>query len=125
MRHYEVVFIVHPEQSEKVSSLVDHYRSMIVDQGGYVHHMEDWGQRQMAYPIRNLVKAHYFCMNIQCGHDTLGELQETFRYNGAILRYLLIRTKKARTSLSHMVSSPVEAEVPEKPTSQVVPKQVK
>ncbi len=115
MRHYEVVFIVHPDQSDQVPSMVGRYRTMIIDQGGLVHNMEDWGRRQMVYPIQKMVKAHYFCMNIQCDNSTLDELQYSLRYNDAILRYLFIKTKKARTVQSKMVLSPgIETESSEK-----------
>ena len=105
MRHYEVVFIVHPDQSEQVPAMVERYQAMITEKGGNVHRLEDWGRRQLAYPIQNLVKAHYVCMNIECGQDALDELEHSFRYNDAILRNLIIKTDKAITEPSVMMKS--------------------
>ena len=105
MRHYEVVFIVHPDQSEQVPAMVERYQSMIAEKGGKVHRLEDWGRRQLAYPIQKLVKAHYICMNIECGQDILDELEHSFRYNDAILRNLIIKTKRAVTEPSIMMKS--------------------
>ncbi len=105
MRHYEVVFIVHPDQSEQVPAMVERYQSMIAEKGGKIHRLEDWGRRQLAYPIQKLVKAHYICMNIECGQDILDELEHSFRYNDAILRNLIIKTKRAVTEPSIMMKS--------------------
>ena len=105
MRHYEVVFIVHPDQSEQVPAMVERYQSMIAEKGGKIHRLEDWGRRQLAYPIQKLVKAHYVCMNIECGQDILDELEHSFRYNDAILRNLIIKTKRAVTEPSIMMKS--------------------
>jgi small subunit ribosomal protein S6 len=105
MRHYEVVFIVHPDQSEQVPAMVERYQAMITEKGGNVHRLEDWGRRQLAYPIQKLVKAHYVCMNIECGQDVLDELEHSFRYNDAILRNLIIKTDKAITEPSVMMKS--------------------
>ncbi|NLA88685.1 MAG: 30S ribosomal protein S6 [Alcaligenaceae bacterium] len=105
MRHYEVVFIVHPDQSEQVPAMVERYQAMITEKGGNVHRLEDWGRRQLAYPIQKLVKAHYVCMNIECGQDALDELEHSFRYNDAILRNLIIKTDKAITEPSVMMKS--------------------
>lgn len=105
MRHYEVVFIVHPDQSEQVPAMVERYQALITGQGGKVHRLEDWGRRQLAYPIQKLVKAHYVCLNIECGQGTLDELEHSFRYNDAVLRHLIIKTKKAFTSPSIMMKS--------------------
>lgn len=105
MRHYEVVFIVHPDQSEQVPAMVERYQSMIAEKGGKVHRLEDWGRRQLAYPIQKLVKAHYICMNIEGGQDILDELEHSFRYNDAILRNLIIKTKRAVTEPSIMMKS--------------------
>jgi small subunit ribosomal protein S6 len=105
MRHYEVVFIVHPDQSEQVPAMVERYQSLVIGQGGAVHRLEDWGRRQLAYPIQKLVKAHYVCLNIECGQATLDELEHSFRYNDAVLRYLVIKTKKAQTTSSIMIKS--------------------
>ncbi|MBU4612161.1 30S ribosomal protein S6 [Achromobacter sp. GG226] len=103
MRHYEVVFIVHPDQSEQVPAMIDRYKAVITGQGGTIHRLEDWGRRQLAYPIQKLVKAHYVCLNIEAGQSTLDELEHAFRYNDAILRHLIVKTKKAETAASPMM----------------------
>lgn len=105
MRHYEVVFIVHPDQSEQVPAMVERYQSLITGQGGTVHRLEDWGRRQLAYPIQKLVKAHYVCMNIECGQTTLEELEHSFRYNDAVLRHLVIKMSAAPTGPSIMMKT--------------------
>ena len=105
MRHYEIVFIVHPDQSEQVPAMVERYQAMITEKGGKIHRLEDWGRRQLAYPIQKLVKAHYICMNIEGGQDILDELEHSFRYNDAILRNLIIKTKRAVTEPSIMMKS--------------------
>ena len=94
MRHYEIVFIVHPDQSEQVPAMIDRYKSILTTHGGKVHRIEDWGRRQMAYMIDKLAKAHYVCMNIECGQTTLDELEHGFKFNDAVLRHLVIKTKK-------------------------------
>src|SRR5690606_5473261 len=105
MRHYEVVFIVHPDQSEQVPAMIERYQAVVTSNGGQVHRLEDWGRRQLAYPIQKLVKAHYVCFNIECGQAELDELEHAFRYNDAILRHLVIKTKKATTAPSLMMKS--------------------
>jgi small subunit ribosomal protein S6 len=105
LRHYEVVFIVHPDQSEQVPAMVERYQALVTGQGGSVHRFEDWGRRQLAYPIQKLVKAHYVCLNIECGQATLDELEHSFRYNDAVLRHLVTKTKKAVTVASIMMKS--------------------
>lgn len=105
MRHYEVVFIVHPDQSEQVPAMIERYQSVVTSHGGQVHRLEDWGRRQLAYPIQKLVKAHYVCFNIECGQAAMDELEHAFRYNDAILRHLVIKTKKAITAPSLMMKS--------------------
>ncbi|AGF49078.1 30S ribosomal protein S6 [Candidatus Kinetoplastidibacterium galati] len=110
MRNYEVVFIVHPDQSEQVPVMLKKYQSLVTEQGGLIHRTEDWGRRTLAYPIQKLVKAHYICINIECGHSTLAELENSFRYNDAVLRYLLINTKKPHTNPSIMMKT-VEKEI--------------
>lgn len=97
MRHYEIVFMVHPDQSEQVNAMIDRYSNIISADGGKVHRLEDWGRRQLAYPIENLVKAHYVLMNVECTDTALAELEDIFRYNDAILRNLIIRMKEAIT----------------------------
>jgi len=105
MRHYEVVLIVHPDQSEQVPAMVERYQTLITGQEGKVHRLEDWGRRQLAYPIQKLVKAHYLCLNIECSQATLDELEHSFRYNDAVLRHLVIKAKKAPESASIMMKS--------------------
>ena len=105
MRHYEVVFIVHPDQSEQVPAMIERYEAIITSEGGKVHRLEDWGRRQLAYPIQKLVKAHYVCINIEVGQSTLDELEHSFRYNDAILRYLIAKTKDAPERPSVMMKS--------------------
>ena len=103
MRHYEICFIVHPDQSEQVPAMIDRYKAMITGQGGQVHRVEDWGRRQLAYPIDKLVKAHYVLMNVECGKATLDEIESGFRYNDAVLRHLTVGMKKAETGASPMM----------------------
>lgn len=95
MRHYEVVFLVHPDQSEQVPGMIERYSQLMTENGGKVHRTEDWGRRQLAYPINKIHKAHYVLMNIECSGETLEELSDLFRYNDAVLRNLVIKTKKA------------------------------
>ena len=103
MRHYEVVFLVHPDQSEQVPGMVERYRSNIEARGGKVHRLEDWGRRQLAYPIQKLHKAHYILMNIECDQETLDELEHGFRFNDAILRHLTLVRDEAITTPSPMM----------------------
>jgi len=100
MRHYEIVFLVHPDQSEQVPAMIERYRSTIESQGGKIHRLEDWGRRQLAYPIQKVHKAHYVLMNIECGKETLDELTSAFRFNDAVLRNLVIAMKEAVTEPS-------------------------
>lgn len=100
MRHYEIVFLVHPDQSEQVPAMIERYRTLITDNGGSVHRLEDWGRRQLAYPINKIHKAHYVLMNIECGAETLAELESIFRFNDAIIRTMTIRRDKAITEVS-------------------------
>ena len=103
MRHYEIVFIVHPDQSEQVPAMIERYKATLATAGGKVHRIEDWGRRQMAYMIDKLAKAHYVCMNIECDQKTLEELEHAFKFNDAVLRHLIIKTKKAETEPSIMM----------------------
>ena len=103
MRHYEICFIVHPDQSEQVPAMIDRYKALIAAQGGQVHRVEDWGRRQLAYPIDKLVKAHYVLMNVECGKATLDEIESGFRYNDAVLRHLTVARNKAETAPSVMM----------------------
>ena len=103
MRHYEVVFLVHPDQSEQVPAMIERYRTMIESAKGSIHRLEDWGRRQLAYPLNKVHKAHYVLMNIECELETLRELESAFRFNDAVLRSLVIKRKKAITSPSPLV----------------------
>jgi small subunit ribosomal protein S6 len=102
MRHYEIVFLVHPDQSEQVPAMVERYRSMIENAKGNIHRLEDWGRRQLAYTINKVHKAHYVLMNIECAQDTLQELESSFKFNDAVLRWLTVRRDEARTAPSPM-----------------------
>ena len=103
MRHYEIVFIVHPDQSEQVPAMVERYRTMVTGRGGRVHRLEDWGRRQMAYPIQKMHKAHYVLMNLECDRETLGELEHAFKFNDAVLRHLIVKMKGPVTAPSPMM----------------------
>ena len=93
MRHYELCVIVHPDQSEQVPAMIERYKALVLEQGGKIHRIEDWGRRQLAYPIAKLVKAHYVLMNIECTSETLAEIENGFRFNDAILRHLTVKMK--------------------------------
>ncbi len=103
MRHYEIVFIVHPDQSEQVPAMIERYRAQITGNGGNIHRLEDWGRRQLAYPINKIHKAHYILMNIECSQEVLAELEHGFKFNDAVLRHLTVATKTAVTSPSPMM----------------------
>ncbi len=103
MRHYEIVFIVHPDQSEQVSAMVERYKTMITEANGTVHRLEDWGRRQLAYPINKIHKAHYVLMNVETTPEVIEELETAFRFNDAVLRHLTIKTKHAVTEASPMM----------------------
>ena len=103
MRHYEIVFIVHPDQSEQVPAMVERYKALVATHGGQVHRLEDWGRRQLAYPIQKLHKAHYVLMNIECNGEVLAELEHGFKFNDAVLRHLTIKMKRAMTDPSPMM----------------------
>lgn len=105
MRHYELCVIVHPDQSEQVPSMIERYKNLVLEQGGKVHRIENWGRRQLAYPIDKLVKAHYVLMNIECTSETLAEIENGFRFNDAILRHLTVKMKKAETGPSVMMKA--------------------
>jgi small subunit ribosomal protein S6 len=100
MRHYEIVFMVHPDQSEQVPAMIERYRGMIEADGGRIHRLEDWGRRQLAYPIEHLAKAHYVLMNVECGQAVLDELVAGFRFNDAVLRHLVIKRDGPETEPS-------------------------
>ncbi|UCC57528.1 MAG: 30S ribosomal protein S6, partial [Gammaproteobacteria bacterium] len=108
MRHYEIVFLVHPDQSEQVPAMIERYSGTIESGGGTIHRLEDWGRRQLAYPIQKLHKAHYVLMNIECGTETLEELTSAFRFNDAVLRNMVITRKEAITDASPLMKKPEE-----------------
>jgi small subunit ribosomal protein S6 len=103
MRHYEVVFIVHPDQSEQVPAMIERYQTLLKTNSGNIHRLEDWGRRQLAYPIQKIHKAHYVLMNIECDQKTLEELETSFKFNDAVLRHLTFATKNAVTAPSPMM----------------------
>jgi small subunit ribosomal protein S6 len=103
MRHYEIVFLVHPDQSEQVPAMAERYRTMITNSGGHVHREEDWGRRQLEFPIKKIHKAHYALMNIECSNEALDELESAFRFNDAVLRHLTLSCKAAETEKSAMM----------------------
>ena len=105
MRHYEVVFMVHPDQSEQVPGMVERYKGQIVEGGGAIHRLEDWGRRQLAYPINKIHKAHYILMNIECSQEVLDELTSNFKFNDAVLRNMVIRRDEAVTEQSALSKS--------------------
>jgi len=103
MRHYEIVFIVHPDQSEQVPAMVERYRAMVTARNGVIHRLEDWGRRALAYPIQKVHKAHYVLMNIECDQAVLEELEHAFKFNDAVLRHLTIKRSEAETAPSPMM----------------------
>jgi small subunit ribosomal protein S6 len=103
MRHYEIVFIVHPDQSEQVPAMIERYRNAVTARQGKIHRLEDWGRRQLAYPIEKVHKAHYVLMNIECDNETLGELNHAFKFNDAVLRHLVVKMKGPVTTASPMM----------------------
>jgi small subunit ribosomal protein S6 len=108
MRHYEICFLVHPDQSEQVPAMLERYRRMIEEKKGSIHRLEDWGRRQLAYPVAKLHKAHYVLMNIECDNETLTELESLFRFNDAVLRHLTIRRQTASVDQSEMLKAKEE-----------------
>jgi len=137
MRHYEIVFIVHPDQSEQVPAMIERYRTMVTGPGGRIHRLEDWGRRQLAYPIQKVHKAHYVLMNIECGRETLTELEHAFKFNDAVLRHLVVAMAEAVVTPSPMMKEekaksltgkdgersdrPERAEKPAAPAADVAP----
>ncbi len=105
MRHYEVVFMVHPDQSEQVPAMIERYRVMIEEDGGKIHRLEDWGRRQLAYPINKLAKAHYVLMNVECSQGVLDEMQSAFRFNDAVIRNLIMQRDGPETEPSPLIRS--------------------
>ena len=108
MRHYEIVFLVHPDQSEQVTAMIDRYKSMIEAKGGIIHRVEDWGRRQLAYPINKIYKAHYAMMNIECDQAMRDELETAFRFNDAVIRNLIIKCDEAVTDMSPLAKAKAE-----------------
>ena len=108
MRHYEVVFLVHPDQSEQVPGMIDRYRGMIESNGGKIHRLEDWGRRQLAYPINKIYKAHYVLMNIECDQAARDELESAFRFNDAVIRNLIMKRDEAVTEMSILAKARAE-----------------
>jgi small subunit ribosomal protein S6 len=105
MRHYEIILLIHPDQSEQVPAMLERYKALVTNGGGKVHRVEDWGRRQLAYMIQKLAKAHYLCINIECSSAVLAELETGFRFNDAVLRHLTVATAKAETAPSVMMKS--------------------
>lgn len=110
MRHYEIVFLVHPDQSEQVPAMIERYRATILSQDGKIHRLEDWGRRQLAYPINKVHKAHYVLMNVECNQQALDELATAFRFNDAVIRNLVIHREDAVTEPSPLIKSKDERE---------------
>jgi len=105
LRHYEIVFLVHPDQSEQVPAMIERYKALVETDGGKLHRLEDWGRRQLAYPIANLAKAHYVMLNIEVSQNALNELESGFRFNDAVLRHLVIKRDEADTDQSFILKS--------------------
>lgn len=110
MRHYEIVFLVHPDQSDQVPAMIERYHSIIEKDGGKVHRLEDWGRRQLAYPISKVFKAHYVLLNVECTQNAFGEINNAFRFNDAVIRSMIIRRKKAITEPSPLIRADEEQE---------------
>ncbi|MDX2321225.1 MAG: 30S ribosomal protein S6 [Moritella sp.] len=108
MRHYEIVFMVHPDQSEQVTGMIERYSAVVTEANGTIHRLEDWGRRQLAYPINKLHKAHYVLMNIEAGQDVIDELENNFRFNDAVIRNMILRTKGVVTEASPMAKAKEE-----------------
>ena len=121
MRHYEMVFIVHPDQSEQVPGMIERYRANISARGGNIHRLEDWGRRQMAYPIQKFHKAHYVLMNIECDLETLNELEHGFKFNDAVLRHLTMKCDAAITTPSPMMKEDKSRDMMEGAASKTAP----
>ncbi|MGB5395564.1 MAG: 30S ribosomal protein S6 [Gammaproteobacteria bacterium] len=108
MRHYEIVFLVHPDQSEQVPAMIERYKSTIETAGGTIHRLEDWGRRQLAYPINKIYKAHYVLMNVECGAEVRDELESAFRFNDAVIRNMIMKCDAAITDMSPLAKSKAE-----------------
>jgi len=121
MRHYEIVFMVHPDQSEQVAGMIERYTGSITEAGGKIHRLEDWGRRQLAYPINKLHKAHYVLMNVEADQAVIDELETAFRFNDAVLRNMIMRTKAAITEQSIMLKQKAERAPPREERSEAKP----
>ncbi len=118
MRHYEIVLIIHPDQSEQVPAMIERYKTLITGKNGHVHRVEDWGRRQLAYQIQKIAKAHYVCLNIEVDQEALDELEHGFKFNDAVLRYLTVKQKKAQTAPSPMMKEVAKEEARKAATSE-------
>jgi small subunit ribosomal protein S6 len=123
MRHYEIVLLIHPDQSEQVPAMLERYKGVVTAGGGRVHRVEDWGRRQMAYMIQKLAKAHYLCLNIECGPAVLAELETGFRFNDAVLRHLTVSKAQAETGPSVMMKTVDREDSRKAPQSHSQPQQ--
>lgn len=121
MRHYEIVFLVHPDQSEQVTAMIDRYKGMIETNGGKIHRIEDWGRRQLAYPIKKIYKAHYALMNIECDDASREELETAFRFNDAVIRSMIMKCDEARTEMSPLAKAKAEEDAAPKRAPRVEP----
>jgi small subunit ribosomal protein S6 len=117
MRHYEIVFLVHPDQSEQVPAMIERYRSLIEGAEGKIHRLEDWGRRQLSYPINKVHKAHYVLMNVECSLETLREIESAFKFSDAVLRHLVIKRKQAVTTPSPLVKEAQEEDRADRPSA--------
>jgi small subunit ribosomal protein S6 len=122
MRHYEIVFIVHPDQSEQVPGMVDRYRQMVSGRSGKIHRLEDWGRRQLAFPLQKVHKAHYVLMNVECDGETLDELDHAFKFNDAVLRHLIVKMDGAVTTPSPMMKEEKSRSLTAAPAAEEAPK---
>ena len=120
MRHYEIVFIVHPDQSEQVPAMIERYKTLVTARNGVIHRLEDWGRRQMAYPIQKVHKAHYVLMNIECDGETLSELENAFKFNDAVLRHLTVKMDKAETTPSPMMKEEKSRSLTDRPVEEAL-----
>jgi small subunit ribosomal protein S6 len=118
MRHYEIVFLVHPDQSEQVPAMVEKYQGMVTEAGGQVHRSEDWGRRQLAHPINKIHKAHYALLNVECPFDVINEIKTAFKFNDAVLRHLVLARDEAVTEASPMAVAVAEEKAKEKEAQQ-------
>ena len=121
MRHYEIVFLVHPDQSEQVPAMIDRYKSTVETSGGKVHRLEDWGRRQLAYPINKIHKAHYVLMNVECDQDVRDEIETAFKFNDAVIRNLIMKRDEAVTDMSILAKAKNEEDAADKRAAEKAP----